>query len=114
MLFVLIALLITGITAASLINNSILSNKIISNYINHSKAELTAKRGILLIEQIEKEKLNPGYPLAICLDSDYNMRINMEKDNKYDNNTKVKIIGNYRNNSKVIYHIINKGNVQDE
>ena len=114
MLFVLIALLITGITAASLINNSVLSNKIISNYINHSKAELTAKRGHLLIEQIKKEKLNTEYPLAICLDSDYNIRINMEKDNKYNNNTKIKIIGNYRNNSKVIYHNIEQEAVHDE
>ena len=114
MLFVLIALLITGITAASLINNSMLSNKIVSNYINHNKAELTAKRGNLLIENIKKEKLNPEYPLAISLGSDYNIRINMDDDYKYNNNTKIKIIGNYRNNSKVIHHIIKKENVQDE
>lgn len=114
MLFVLIALLITGITAASLINNSVLSNKIISNYIDHSKAELTAKRGRLLIEQIKKEKLNPEYPLAICLDSDYNIRINMDNDYKYNNKSKLKIIGNYRNNSKVIIHLINKKNMCDE
>ena len=101
----LLALLLTGITAVSLLNNSVLSNKIVNNYINNKKTVMTANRGLFIIEKIKKDDINLEYPLDLWIGSDYNIRINMEKSNKYEEKeVKVKVIGKYRNNKKVLYH----------
>ena len=65
---------------------------------------MTASRGFFIIEKIKKDNINLEYPLDLWIGSDYNIRINMEKNNKYEKNIRFKIIGNYRDNSKVLYH----------
>ncbi len=105
LLFVLLALLLTGISAASLLNNSVLSNKIVNNYIIKKKTEMAAHRGLFIIEKIKKDSINLDYPLDLWFGSDYNIRINMEKSNKYEEKEiNFEIIAKYRNNKKVLYH----------
>lgn len=81
-----------------------LSNKIVNNYIINKKTELTARRALFLIEEIKKGETKLDYPLDLWIGSDYNIRINMEKNNKYEKNIEFKIIGKYRDNSEVLYH----------
>ena len=51
MIFVLITILLTGIVSASLINKTLLNNKIQRNYIARQKANLTVRSGILLLNK---------------------------------------------------------------
>jgi hypothetical protein len=103
MIFVLITILLTGIVSASLINKTLLHSKIQSNFIARQKAILTARSGVILLSDFLKNDNNINYTLDLSYGKDYNIRINMEKDNKYKDGYRYLIEGDYKDNSHNIY-----------
>ena len=102
MIFVLITILLTGIVSASLINKTLLNNKIQRNYIARQKASLTARSGILLLGDFLKNRDIVNNTLDLSFGKDYNIIINMEKANKYKEEDHYIIEGIYRNNKHTI------------
>lgn len=108
MLFVLIILLLAGLMSSSLIKNSMVNLKIVNNYITRKKAELTAQSGLKIIEYLKEEEINFGYPLDLTIAKDYNIRIDIDNNNNYQEIVNFESIGYYQNNSKVLYHSFKK------
>ncbi len=106
MIFVLLVLLLTGVVSASLLHNSMIGNKIINNYIAETKARMTGRAGFLVLEEILKQKESVNKLLSLSYGEEYNILISKIKE---ENNQKLKepkyeVIGNYKNNDKILYY----------
>jgi len=103
---VLLALLLTGIISASLLNQSMSLNKIVNNHISRKKAEITAHAGRLLADNMELKDSNLKYLLDFNFGNKYNIKIENIDNNSNDTTSfNLKIYGSYLNIEKEINYL---------
>ena len=99
----LLALLLTGIISTSLLNQSISLNKIVNNHISRKKAEITARAGRLLADNMEIKDRDVRYLLDFNFGKGYNIRIkNIDKNSDDKTRFNLKIYGSYLDIEKEI------------
>ena len=99
----LLALLLTGIISASLLNQSMSLNKIVNNHISRKKAEITARAGRLLADNMEIKDKDVKYLLDFNFGKKYNIKIeNVDKNSGDKTRFNLKIYGSYLNIEKEI------------
>ena len=106
MVFVLLILLLSGVVSASLLHNSMIGNKIINNYIEETKTNLTGRAGILVLSEMIKQNLSINKLLVFSYGEEYNVMINsINKESESEiNEQKYEVIGSYNNNDKILYY----------
>jgi hypothetical protein len=106
MVFVLLILLLSGVVSASLLHNSMIGNKIINNYIEETKTDLTGRAGILVLSEMIKKNLSVNKLLVFSYGEEYNIlinKVNKEKESEI-REQKYEVIGNYNDNDKILYY----------
>jgi len=106
MVFVLLILLLSGVVSASLLHNSMIGNKIINNYIEETKTNLTGRAGILVLSEMIKQNLSINKLLVFSYGKEYDVMIssiNKESESEI-REQKYEVIGSYNNNDKILYY----------
>lgn len=81
-----------------------IGNKIINNYIIDTKAEMTARVGLLVLEKARKKEINIDDGLILSYGEEYNVVINKLNNNDAQELKEFEVIGSYKTNDKVFYY----------